>query len=79
MSITATVGDGFYVTHERCGIRMSRRCRSLEQAQETLKMMKEDTVIDLPRKRYIFHPDKIFIIHKPNHTSKRYKCPFSNE
>lgn len=76
MSISPTVGDGFYVTHMRSGIRMSRRCRSFEQAQEALRSMQEDNVVDLPRKRLLFNPDKIFIIHKPNHSDAKYKCPY---
>jgi hypothetical protein len=79
MSITPTIDNGFYVTHVRCGIRMSRRCRTLSQAEETLRTMKEDIVVDLPRKRFLFNPDKIFIIHKPSITNKKYKAPYSPE
>jgi hypothetical protein len=62
MSITPTIDSGFFVTHMRSGIRMSRRCKTNTEAEETLRSMKEDTVVDLPKKRYMFHPDKIFII-----------------
>jgi hypothetical protein len=74
MSITPTVGNGFYVTHKRCDIRMSRRTRTYDEAVETLRMMREDLIVDLPKKRYIFHPDRILIITKPNFTDKKYKC-----
>lgn len=55
---------------------MSRRCRTYQEAEETLHSMKEDTVVDLPSVRYYFHSDKILILRKPKHTSKKYKCPF---
>jgi len=76
MSITPTIDDGFYVTHKRCDIRMSRRTRTQEEAEETLRMMKEDLIVDLPRVRYYFHPDKILILRKPNFTDPIYKCPY---
>ena len=76
MSITPTVGDGYYVTHIRHGERMSRRCLSLAHAQECLRNMKEDVVVDLPRKRFYFHRDKILILIKPNITDPKYKCPY---
>ena len=78
MSITPTVGDGYYVTHSRHGIRMSRRCLSLAHAEECLRNMVEDQIVDLPRKRIIFHPDKIYIITKPDLTDPRWKCPYEN-
>ena len=76
MSITATVGDGYYITHMRQGIRMSRRCLSMEHAEECLRSMKEDVVVDLPRVRYYFHRDKIMILKKPNITDARWKTPY---
>jgi hypothetical protein len=76
MSITPTVGNGFYITHLREGIRMSRRTKTYREAEEVLRMMKEDLIVDLPKKRYIFHPDKIYIITKPNKTDKKYKYPY---
>ena len=76
MSITPTVGDGFYITHMREGIRMSCRTRTYHEAEETLRVMKEDLIVDLKRVRYYFHPDKILILRKPKHTNKKYKCPY---
>ena len=76
MSITPTVGNGFYVTHSREGIRMSRRTKTYDEAEETLRMMKEDLIVDLPRVRYYFHPDKILILRKPSFTNKKYKEPY---
>lgn len=76
MSITPTVGNGYYITHKRHDIRMSRRTKTYDEAVETLRMMKEDLIVDLPKKRYIFHPDKIYIIIKPNFTDKKYKCRY---
>jgi hypothetical protein len=76
MSITPTVADGYYVTHMRCGIRMSRRCLSKKHAEECLRNMTEDVVVDLPRMRYYFHRDKIIILTKPNITDARWKCPY---
>jgi len=75
MSITPTVGDGFYVTHSRRGIRMSRRCLSQAHAEECLRNMIEDEVVDLPRVRYYFNRDKTMILKKPNMTDPRWKCP----
>lgn len=76
MSITPTVGNGYYITHKRHDIRMSRRTKTYDEAEETLRMMKEDLIVDLPRVRYYFHPDKILILKKPNHTDKKYKCRY---
>lgn len=76
MSITPTVADGYYVTHSRHGIRMSRRCLSRKHAEECLRNMIYDVVVDLPKKRIIFHPNKIYIITKPNLTDPKYKCAY---
>jgi len=78
MSITETVGDGYYVTHSRQGIRMSRRCLSKKHAEECLRNMIEDVVVDLPRMRYYFHRDKIIILTKPNITDPKYKCAYED-
>ena len=78
MSITPTVGNGFYVTHKREGIRMSRRTKTYNEAEEVLRMMQDDLIVDLPRVRYYFHPDTILILRKPNKTDKKYKCPYLN-
>jgi hypothetical protein len=78
MSISPTVGDGFYVTHMRAGIRMSCRCRSFEQAQETLCSMKDDVIVDLPSVRYYFQENQILILRKPKHTDKKYKSPYQS-
>ena len=77
MSITESVG-GFFIHFEREGIIMRCRKRTRKDAELCLKMMKEDQIVDLNRVRYIFHPDKIYIIRKPNHTDPKYKCPFEN-
>ena len=79
MSITPTVGDGYYVTHSRHGIRMSRRCLSQAHAEECLRNMIEDVVVDLPRMRYYFHRDKIILLTKPNLTDPKYKCPYNGD
>ena len=76
MSITPTIADGYYVTHSRHGIRMSRRCLSRAHAEECLRNMVEDVVVDLPRMRYYFHRDKIIILTKPNLTDPRYKYAY---
>jgi hypothetical protein len=78
MSITPTIADGFYVTHSRHGIRMSRRCLSKKHAEECLRNMIEDVVVDLPRMRYYFHRDKIIILKKPNLTDPKYKCAYED-
>ena len=78
MSITPTVADGYYVTHMRRGIRMSRRCLSKKHAEECLRNMMEDIVVDLPRMRYYFHRDKIIILTKPNMTDPKYKCAYED-
>jgi len=76
MSITPTVGDGYYITHMRQGIRMSRRTKTYDEAEEVLRMMRQDLIVDLPRVRFYFHPDKILILRKPSFTNKKYKCPY---
>jgi len=76
MSITPTIADGYYVTHSRHGIRMSRRCLSRAHADECLRNMIEDVVVDLPRMRYYFYRDKIIILTKPNLTDPRYKYAY---
>lgn len=76
MSITPTVGDGYYVTHSRHGIRMSRRCLSLKHAEECLRNMIEDVVVDLPKKRFYFQEKQILILIKPNITDAQWKCPY---
>ena len=76
MSITPTIDDGFFITYVREGIRMRRRNKTIKEAEETLRMMAYDTIVDLPRVKYIFNPDKIFIIRKPFHTAKKYKMPY---
>lgn len=76
MSITPTVGNGFYITHTRQGIRMSRRTKTYREAEETLRMMREDLIVDLPRVRYYFQPDKILILRKPKLTDLKYKNPY---
>jgi hypothetical protein len=76
MSITPTVGNGFYITHSREGIRMCRRTKIYNEAEEVLRMMREDLIVDLPRVRYYFYPDKILILRKPTQTNKKYKCPY---
>lgn len=78
MSITPTIDNGFYITYVREGIRMRRRNKTMKEAEETLRMMVNDTIVDLPRVRFIFNPDKIFIIKKPFHTAKKYKEPYIN-
>jgi hypothetical protein len=76
MSITLTVGDGYYITHKRCDVRMSRRTKTYREAEEVLRMMKEDLIVDLPRVRYYFHPNEILVLRKPKITDPKYKCPF---
>jgi hypothetical protein len=74
-SITESVG-GFFIHHEREGIVMRCRKRTRKEAEKCLKSMQEDQIVDLNRVRYIFHPDKIYIIRKPNHTDQKYKEPY---
>ena len=75
MSITPSVG-GYFIHFEREGIKLRCRKRTRKEAELCLKMMREDQIVELNRVRYIFHPDKIYIIRKPNHTDQKYKCPF---
>jgi len=75
-SITETVGDGFFVHHERRGCVMRRRCRTRQEAIECLRMMQEDIVVDLPKKRFYFQEDRILILIKPNFTNAQYKEPY---
>lgn len=76
MSITPTIDNGYFITYVREGIRMRRRNKTMKDAEETLRMMAYDTIVDLPRVKYIFNTDKIFIIRKPFHTAKKYKEPY---
>lgn len=78
MSITESVG-GYFIHLEREGIVMRCRKRTRKDAEECLKQMREDIVVDLPRVRYYFHPDKILILRKPNHTDHKYKCPYISD
>jgi hypothetical protein len=75
-SISETVGDGFFVHHERRGIKMRRRCKTMQEAIETLRSMNEDLVVDLPKKRFYFQEDRILILIKPNFTNAQYKEPY---
>ena len=77
MSITESVG-GWFIHFEREGIIMRQRKRTRKEAEICLKSMREDQIVDLNRVRYIFHPDKIYIIRKPNHSDPKYKCPFES-
>ena len=75
-SITETVGDGFFVHHERRGCVMRRRCRTRQEAVECLRSMNEDLVVDLPKVRYYFQVNQILILRKPNFTDLKYKEPY---
>jgi hypothetical protein len=77
MSITESVG-GYFIHFEREGIVMRCRKRTRKDAETCLKMMQTDQIVELNRVRYIFHPDKIYIIRKPNHTDPKYKEPYLN-
>lgn len=76
-SITKTIDDGYYVTHERRGCRMRRRCRSVAEAEECLRHMIEDSVVDLPRIRFYFG-EQVLILKKPNITPKYYSEAFES-
>jgi hypothetical protein len=79
MSITPTVCNGFYITHERHGIRMSRRTKTYDEAVEVLRSMQQDQIVDLPRTRYYFQSNQILILRKANLTDKKYKCSYTND
>lgn len=74
-SITESVG-GFFIHHERQGCVMRRRCRTRQEAEECLRMMNEDEIVDLPKVRYYFHKDRILILRKPDITDPKYKEPY---
>lgn len=76
MSITLTVGDGYYVSHSRRGERMRKRCKTMEEANACLSSFINDVVVDTARTRWYFLPEKTLILRKPNHTSKKYKSPY---
>jgi hypothetical protein len=78
MSITSTVGNGFFIHYERCGVIMRCRKRTRKEAEACLKMMKEDSVVDLNRVRYYFQGHQILILRKPKHSDLKYKCPFED-
>lgn len=73
MSITPTVGDGFYITYIRRGERMSKRCLSEKDAQACLHSMMYDTIVDTTFKRWYFLPDKTILLHKPRMCDPKYK------
>lgn len=76
MSITPTVGDGFFVSHIRRGERMQKRCNTRQEAEICLKSMTEDIIVDTNYTRWYFLPDKTLILRKPRHTDPKYKCPY---
>lgn len=76
MSITPTVGNGFFIHFEREGIVMRCRKRTREDAERCLKSMKEDSIVDLRSVRYYFQPNRILILRKPKITDPKYKCPY---
>jgi len=78
MSITPTVGNGFFIHFEREGIVMRCRKRTREEAERCLKSMKEDSIVDLRSVRYYFEPNRILILRKPNYTDKKYREPYQN-
>jgi hypothetical protein len=73
MSITPTVGDGFFVHAERHRVVMRRRCKTREEAEKVLKSMQEDSVVDLPRKRVYFQENRVLILKKPNLTDPQFR------
>lgn len=79
MGITATVGNGFFIHHEREGIVMRCRKRTKPEAEKCLKMMKEDSVVDLNRVRYYFQENRILILRKPKFTDSIYKAPYMED
>ena len=76
MSITPTVGNGFFIHFEREGIVMRCRKRTREDAERCLKSMKEDSIVDLRSVRYYFQPNRILILRKPNYTDPKYREPY---
>jgi hypothetical protein len=76
MSITATVGDGYFVSHIRRGERMQKRCKTLQEAELCLKSMMEDIIVDTNYTRWYFQPDRTLILRKPRHTYKQFKSPY---
>ena len=75
-SITETTDSGFYVTHLRNNVRLSCRCKTMAESEETLRKMVEDVVVCLPRKQVHFLPDKILIIKKGKLNDKKYRNPY---
>lgn len=65
--------DAYYrVTEYRNGIVMVCSVSTQKKAEEMERMMQKDQIVDLRHYRYIFHPDRIYIIKKPNITPKYY-------
>lgn len=75
MSITESVG-GYFIHFEREGIVLRQRKRTRKEAELCLKMMKEDSIVDLNRVRYYFQGERILILRKPKHSDPKYKCPY---
>lgn len=76
MSITPTIGDGYFVSHSRRGERMRKRCKTMEEAKACLNSFINDIIVDTTRTRWYFLPDKTLILKKPKFTDPKYKCPY---
>jgi hypothetical protein len=76
MSITKTIGDGYFVSHSRRGERMRKRCKTIEEAKACLNSFINDVVVENTRTRWYFLPDKTLILRKPRLTDPKYKCRY---
>jgi hypothetical protein len=76
MSITHTVGDGYFIHFEREGIVMRCRKKTKPEAECCLKMMKEDSIVDLRSVRYYFQKNRILILRKPCMTDPTFRQPY---
>ena len=63
----------FVVSHIRRGVNMRTSVTSKEEADEKLRSMKEDDIIDLTKTRYYFSKEKILIVHLPNLRCQTYE------
>lgn len=75
-SITATIDEGFYVTHLRRGVRLSCRTKTREEAVVMLDKMVNDAVVCLRSKQIHFCEDKILIIKKGRMNDPKYRTPY---
>jgi hypothetical protein len=76
MVICPTTDEGFFIHFERRGVVMRCRKNTRKEAEEIHRVMQEDPVVDLPRKRVYFQENQTLILKKPNITDPQFRDPY---